>query len=38
MLQVDNEWVSAIIYKREGGEQLFCREESEFLNKFKLEE
>lgn len=38
MVQVDNRWVDAIIYRWEGGERLFARSEEEFFEKFKLEE
>lgn len=38
MIQVDDEWKEAVLYKEEFGNQLFCRELLEFLEKFKLEE
>lgn len=38
MIQVDDEWVDAVLYREEFGNQLFCREEKEFLEKFKLGE
>jgi len=38
LIQVDDEWKEAVLYKEEFGSQLFCREEKEFLEKFKLAE
>jgi len=38
MIQINDEWVDAILYCWEGGEKLFAREETEFFEKFKLEE
>jgi len=38
MIQIDDEWVDAILYRWEGGEKLFARENTEFFEKFKLEE
>lgn len=39
IIQLNGEWRQAVIYCLHGGDgQLFCRERSEFMNKFKLEE
>lgn len=38
MVQVNDKWEDAIIYRWEGGERLFARSENEFMSKFKLEE
>lgn len=38
MIQENNEWVDAIIYKRHTYDKKFCRSEEEFREKFKLEE
>lgn len=39
IIQLNGEWRQAVIYcLYEGDGQLFCRERSEFMNKFKLEE
>lgn len=38
MIQIDDEWVDAILYRWEGGEKLFARSVEEFSIKFKLEE
>lgn len=35
MIQVNDEWVDAVIYRWEGGEKLFARSEEEFFEKFK---
>lgn len=37
MIQVNNEWVEAVIYKRHTYDMKFCRSLEEFENKFKLE-
>ncbi len=38
MIQINDEWVDATLYRWLGGEKLFAREEVEFFEKFKLEE
>lgn len=38
MIQVDNEWIDAVIYKEEFDNELYCRSVIEFSEKFKLEE
>ena len=39
MVQLNDEWKQAVIYcLHEGDGQLFCREKSEFISKFKIEE
>lgn len=37
MIQINNEWEDAILYRWEGGEKLFARSTKEFFEKFKLE-
>jgi len=37
MVQESLQWVDAVIYRWEGGEQLFVRSLEEFIEKFKLE-
>jgi hypothetical protein len=39
LIQNNNgDWVDAVLYKELGGNLLFCREEKEFKEKFKLVE
>lgn len=38
MIQENNEWVEAVIYKSYNGHRLFVRSSTEFFKKFKLEE
>jgi hypothetical protein len=39
LIQNNNgDWVDAVLYKELGGNLLFCREEKEFEEKFKLVE
>ena len=36
LIQEDNSWVEAIIYREFNGEILFCRNLKDFNNKFKI--
>lgn len=38
MIQENNQWVDAVIYRRHTYDKKFCRSEVEFFEKFKLEE
>lgn len=38
LIQENNEWIEAVIYKSYNGHGLFVRPVTEFFKKFKLEE
>jgi len=38
LIQENDEWVDAVLYKQVGGTLTFVRKESEFMSKFKIVE